>query len=63
MPLILALGRQEQVDLCEFKAILVYRVRFRTDKRDPVSKAKQNKTDFKPPWVCSICCCCCDILP
>jgi hypothetical protein len=25
MPLILALGKQRQVDLCEFKANLVYR--------------------------------------
>ena len=30
MPLISALGIQEQVDLCEFKAILVYRRSSRT---------------------------------
>ena len=29
-PLILALGRQRQVDLCEFKASLVYRASSRT---------------------------------
>ena len=30
MPLILALGRQRQVDLYEFKASLVYKVRTRS---------------------------------
>ena len=30
MPLIPALGRQRQADVCEFKASLVYRVSFRT---------------------------------
>ena len=29
MPLILALGRQRQVDLCDFKACLIYIVSFR----------------------------------
>ena len=45
MPLIPALGRQMQVDPCEFKANLDHRASFRTDKgpqRNPVSK-KQNK--------------------
>ena len=40
MPLILALGRQRQVDLCEFEANLVYKERSRTvevvTKRNPV---------------------------
>jgi hypothetical protein len=40
-PLTLALQRQRrQADLCEFKASLIYRVSFRTDratKRNPVS--------------------------
>jgi hypothetical protein len=48
MPLIPALGKQRQVDLCEFKPILVYRVSSKTDKatqRNPVSQNKQiNKT-------------------
>jgi hypothetical protein len=48
-PLISALGRQRQVDLCEFKASLVYRMNSRTARatqRNPVSKnkTKQNKT-------------------
>ena len=30
MPLILALGRQRQADLCEFKANLIYKVSSRT---------------------------------
>jgi hypothetical protein len=41
MLLIPALGRQRQVDLCEFKASLVYRVSVRTVRaaqRNPVSK-------------------------
>ena len=44
MPLILALGRQRQVDLWEFKASLVYRASSRTGtkvtQRNPVSKKK-----------------------
>ena len=39
MPLILAFKRQRQVDLCEFKASLVYRASFRTvraPQRNPV---------------------------
>jgi hypothetical protein len=46
MPLIPALGRQRQVDLCELEASLVYRVSSRTAsaiQRNPVMK-KQNKT-------------------
>jgi hypothetical protein len=42
--LIPALGRQRQVDLCEFKASLVYIVSFRTARatyRDPISKDKK----------------------
>ena len=49
MPLILALGRQGQVDLCEFKASLVYKESSRTARavteRNPVLKNK-NKTDI-----------------
>ena len=47
MPLITALGRQKQADLCEFKVSLVYRVSFRiasATQRNLVSKTKQNKT-------------------
>jgi hypothetical protein len=33
MPLIPVLGSQRQADLCEFEASLVYRVNFRTGKR------------------------------
>jgi hypothetical protein len=51
MPLILALGRQKQVDLCEFKASLGYRVNSRTARatqRTPVfKKAKTNKNPNK----------------
>jgi hypothetical protein len=46
-PLIQALGRQRQVNLCEFGASLVYRTSSRTSKvtqRNPVSKKKKNKT-------------------
>ena len=41
MPLIPALRRQRQVDLCEFEASLVYRVSSRTARatqRNPVKK-------------------------
>jgi hypothetical protein len=49
MPLIPALGRQRQVDLCELEASLVYRVisrRASAIQRNPVmkNKTKQNKT-------------------
>jgi hypothetical protein len=46
-PLILALRRQRQVDLCEFKASLVYRASPRTVKDiqgNPVLKNQRNKT-------------------
>ena len=47
-PVISALGRQRQGDLCEFKASLVYRVSSRTAKivtqKNPVSKNKKQKT-------------------
>ena len=49
MPLIPALGRQRQLDLCEFKTSLVYRVSFRTAKatqRNPVSKKTNRKACF-----------------
>jgi hypothetical protein len=41
-----ALGRQRQVDLCELKASLVYRVSSRTARatqKNPVSKKTKNK--------------------
>jgi hypothetical protein len=41
MALILELRRQREMDLCEFKASLVYRVSFRT------ARAKQRET---PSW-------------
>ena len=53
IPLIPALGRQRQVDLCEFKASLVYRVVSRTARakqRNPVSKnQKKKKKEKKKP--------------
>jgi hypothetical protein len=43
-PLIPALRRQRQADLCEFEASLVYRVSSRTTQKNPVSnKIKQKK--------------------
>ena len=43
-PLIPALRRQRQVDLCEFEASLVYRARSRAvTQRNPVSKKKKNR--------------------
>ena len=46
MPLILALGRQRQADLYEFKASLVYRASSNTGskatQRNPVLKSKQS---------------------
>ena len=45
MPLILALRRQRQVGLCEFKASLVYRVSSRKARATCLKKTKtQNKT-------------------
>jgi hypothetical protein len=48
MPLIPALGRQRQADLCEFKASLVYTVSSRSTRatqRNPVSN--KNKSSNK----------------
>jgi Tfp pilus assembly protein PilP len=48
MPLISEARRQSQVDLCEFKASLVYRVSSRTARtswRDPVSKQTNKQTN------------------
>ena len=49
--LILALVRQRQLDLCEFKASMVYKVSFRTARtvtqRNSVSKTKQTKQKIK----------------
>jgi hypothetical protein len=48
MPLIPALRRQRQADLCEFEASLVYRSSSTTAKatqRNPVSKEPCNKTN------------------
>jgi hypothetical protein len=57
MPLVLALGKQRQVDLFEFEASLFYRVSYRTTRATqknpaPASKqknkqTKQNKTTTK----------------
>ena len=44
MPLIPALGRQWQGDLCEFEVSLVYRARTVTQ-RKPVSKKPNKKED------------------
>lgn len=44
MPLVLALGRERQVDLCEFKASLAYRSSSRTAREILL---KQNKTKQK----------------
>ena len=44
MPLIPALERQRQTDLCEFKASLVYRVSSRTGSKPREKKRKKNKT-------------------
>jgi hypothetical protein len=49
MPLIPAFRRQRQVDLCEFKASLVYRASSRTARatqRNPVSKKKKKVLVF-----------------
>ena len=46
MPLIPAFWRQRQLDLCEFKVSLVYRVSSRTamdTQRNPVSKYKKQQ--------------------
>jgi hypothetical protein len=57
MPLIVALRRQRQVDLCEFEASLAYKVSSRmarATERNPVSKqnkTKQNKTKQNPEII------------
>ena len=49
MSLIPALGRKRQVDLCKFKASLVYRVSSRTattiPQRNPVSEKQRKKSE------------------
>ena len=51
MPLIPALGRKRQVDLCEFKDSLVYRVSSRTARDTQrnlvLKKTKQNNNNQK----------------
>jgi hypothetical protein len=51
MPLIPALRRQRQVDLCKFEARLVYRVSSRTvravTQRNPVSEKPKPKQKLK----------------
>jgi len=47
LPFILTLGRQRQVDLCEFQACLVYSVNSRTAKVMPQNK-QTNKQTNKP---------------
>ena len=55
-PLIPALERQKQADLCEFKASLIYKAGFGTVKvvtqRNPVSK-KAKKGISKGTWRCT----------
>ena len=46
-PLIPALGRQRQVDLCEFEASLVYRVSSRTARATKMSPVSINQTKTK----------------
>ena len=50
MPLIPALGRQRQADLCEFEASLVYKSQFQDRhqklQRNSVSKIKKKKEWF-----------------
>ena len=51
MPLIPALGRQRQVDLCEFEVSLVSRASARigskSTQRNPVSKKKKKRKEKK----------------
>lgn len=53
MPLVLALGRERQVDLCEFEASLAYRSSSRTAReillKKNKTKQKTNKTKQKTP--------------
>ena len=51
MPLILALGKQRQVDLCKVKTSLVYTESSRTSEatqRNPISKTQPNKQNKNP---------------
>jgi hypothetical protein len=57
MPLIPALRRQREVDLCEFEASLVYRVNLSTAKstqRNPVLKNQRGggETTNQPTKIC-----------
>jgi capsid protein len=47
IPLIPALGRESQVDLCEFEASLVYRVSSRTARATQRNPVLKNKTKQK----------------
>ena len=47
MPLIAALRRQRQVDLCEFETNLVYRVCFRTGSQATEKLSQKNKNKNK----------------
>ena len=55
IPLIPALGRKRQVDLCEFETSLVYRASSRTagtvTQRNPVSNKNKNKKQKKEEKV------------
>lgn len=55
MPSILALGRQKQADLYEFKAILFYRMSSSTAReitqRNPILKNQQNKIILMPQVI------------
>jgi hypothetical protein len=58
MPLIPALGKQKQEDLCEFKASLVNTASFSTARtiwRDPVSEKQNKKKELtSDPWHCIV---------
>ena len=45
MPLIPALGRQRQVDFCDFEASLVYRANSRATQRNPISEKTNKQTN------------------
>ena len=49
MPLILALGRQGQADLCEFEASLVYRASSRTGSKATETLSRKNKKQTTKP--------------
>jgi hypothetical protein len=50
MPLIPALRKQRQVDLCEFKTSLVHKASSKTQ-RNPVSKNKQQQQKMYKLWL------------